>query len=179
MFLPGWPHVNPTSEQLQDAIEHHSVATSVALRIEKWLKRTRVRAKFLSETYDLVSPHSIRVRLDLELTNMGESRTALDGTVSMSGLLDEHVQSMTLKIEQGSQRQLEPHTPVTVAAVGTSEVIAMLLRYKRYQMRLSKGPPVILYIKDDKNQQISWLRWRWGRTLMRLTQSAKTYLRLD
>ena len=111
-----------------------------------FLSRRRIKARFVSEIHEKSQPNL--VRLEVEITNLGDRPTALRPSVKVSALdeLSRCPANYEFVFEQPASvavleqdRHLKPKTPTTFVAYAVVSAGFVFSWYRRYTITISRG----------------------------------------
>ncbi len=132
--------------------------------------RRRIKARFLSEThYTRSQPNQIR--LEVEITNLGDKPTALTPSVKVSALdaLSRSPINLELIIESSERRRLEPQTPTRVGASGVVVGEAFSFSwYRRYTISISRGRHAVIRHLNASRVPVGFFNYWYGYVRFRL-----------
>ena len=125
-----------------------------------WSGRRRLVTRFLTETYEPKSEPTVEVKLQFEVTNIGERATALQPEVVVTSLTpkSEHCTFKLQIIEQ--DRRLEPHAPKTFHAKAVVGAVYPFCWYREYLFGVTAGSGGVILHRDASRERLGPLQFQ-------------------
>ncbi|MFT7686730.1 MAG: hypothetical protein ACI9FB_002076 [Candidatus Azotimanducaceae bacterium] len=136
--------------------------------VKEWRSRTRVRISFLSETFDSVGDQNLNVKIELEITNLGESITSVEQSVKVKALTPER-KNVTYEFKVETQdRSLKPHIPKQIALSAVCNQGYHFTWYRSYSIKLSRGRNGKFRTRNIKNSILNPVEYIVGNFCFRI-----------
>ena len=134
-----------------------------------FISRRRIKARFVGETYDPKSEPNIEIRLEVEITNLGDKATALTPTVKISALDALTRSPLDIELTIESQRRLEPQTPNTIAASAVVGAAFVVSWYRRYTITISRGRRATIRHLNARHAPLGFFSYWYGYVRFRMS----------
>jgi hypothetical protein len=111
--------------------------------------------------------------VEFEAQNLGAAPIALEPWIELTGFWilggEFHRWRFRFEFAATADRSLEPHKPKRISAVGEADQdVFPFLWYRAYTFRATRGRPCRVYLRHIDGPELSWLRFRWEVTRLRI-----------
>jgi len=134
----------------------------------EWRNRTRIKISMLSETFDPVTNPNVKVETKLEITNLGNSVTSIDSSISVKALTPDGSVVFYQFIVSSPERSLMPHVPKTITLNAECDAKYAFTWFRTYNVGLSRGLSTTLRTKNTSNKPLSIWQYYFGYYLLKL-----------